>query len=296
MQVSLDAVWRLTRFKEYAWFVIITTLLGATAAHGFLGPSLVVVLIANWCAVGFAFMINDIEDAPDDALSSEKAQRNPVSSGDISPRTALLLSFFVALLAAILYATLGMGPFLAGGASLILGFLYSSRRIRLKAIPIADLASHALFLSALQFLTAYLAFDGGTIPQWAGPLALIIGISLYGQLFNELRDFEGDREAGLRHTASILGRRRAHVLMMFWLFVGVVSAAVSFFVVQLVPSWVLLLALALTLLGASARLPGLRRADTSFARQGSLQKSVEIASAIALLVWFAGPFVEGLVS
>lgn len=296
MSARLDAAWRLTRFKEYAWFVIITTLLGAAAANGSLGLTLLVVLCANWCAVGFAFMINDIEDAPDDALSPEKARRNPVSSGDISPRVALHLSLAVALLAAILYATLGLGPFLAGAASLILAFLYSFRRIRLKALPVADLVSHALFLAGLQFLSAYLAFEGGAVPQWAGPLALIVGVSLYGQLFNELRDFDGDLKAGVTHTASFLGRRRAQWLMMFWLIVGIGSAVVSFFVVQMVPPWVILLTLALTLLLASWRLPRLRRAESAFDRHGLLQKSVEAASAIALLVWFAGPFVEALAS
>lgn len=296
MRDHIDAVWRLTRFKEYAAFVIITTLLGAAAGNGSLGPRLVVVLLANWLAVGFAFMINDVEDAPDDALSDEKAHRNPVASGHLTPRIARLISFAVALLATILYATLGPGPLLAGTVCLILSYFYSSRRVRLKATPIADLASHALILAGMQFITAYLAFDGGAPHRWASPLALVVSLSIYGQLFNELRDFDTDVQAGVSHTASLLGKNRAHSLMMAWLLLGLASGVVSIFVVRLVPLWVILVTMALTILLSWGRLSEIRRAHSSIARQRPLQKPVEIAAAIALLAWFASPLTPALTS
>ena len=84
MKRQLGGVLRLTRFQEYTSFVTVTTLLGAAVAHGSFGWPLIRVLAANWLAVGFAFMINDVEDAPDDALSPAKAGRNPVSAGDLS--------------------------------------------------------------------------------------------------------------------------------------------------------------------------------------------------------------------
>ena len=192
MTGHIQAVWRLTRFPEYVSFVIITTLLGAAAGQGSLEWPLIVVLVANWLAVGFAFMVNDVEDAPDDAMTPAKARRNPVSSGDISPRFARVLSFTVAVAATLLYASLGLGPFLTGVACLVLAYLYSSRRVRLKATPVVDLISHALILAGLQFLAAYLTFDGGTLSQGASAFSLVVAISLYGQLFNELRDFDGD--------------------------------------------------------------------------------------------------------
>ncbi len=296
MREHVDAVWRLTRFQEFASFVVITTLLGAAAGHGSLRWPLVVVLAANWLAVGFAFMVNDVEDAPDDALSPDKAQRNPVASGDLSQRFARLLSFVVAFMAAILYASLGLGPFVTGMVCLVLAYFYSSRRIRLKATPFADLASHALILAGLQFLSAYLTFDGGTVPQWASPLALVLAISLYGQLFNELRDFDGDLKAGVTHTASLLGRRTAHSLMMAWLLIGVASAAVSILIVRLVPVWVIVVTVALAALFSWRRLPSVLQARSTIELHRPLQKPVEIAAAIALLAWFAGPWAPSIVS
>jgi len=296
MTQRIHAVWRLTRFQEYAFFVVITTLLGAAAGQGSLGWPLLVVLIANWLAVGFAFMVNDVEDAPDDAMTPAKAKRNPVSSGDLSPRFAWLLSFMVAFGAMILYASQGWGPFVAGLACMVLAYLYSSRRVRLKATPVADLASHALLLAGLQFLAAYLTFEGGTVPQWASPLALVLAISLYGQLFNELRDFDGDLKAGINHTASMLGRRAAHFLMMVWLLIGLASAVVSILIVRLIPVWVILLTVALAALLSWRRLPKGLHAQSTIERHRPFQKPVEIAAAIALLAWFAGPWAPSLIS
>ena len=100
-------------------------------------------------------------------------------------------------------------------------------------------------LAGLQFLAAYLVFDGGPTPRWTSPLGLVLAISLYGQLFKELRDFDGDLKAGVTHTASYIGSHAARQLMMIWLAIGVVSAIMTFFVVHLIPVGVLILTVAL---------------------------------------------------
>jgi 1,4-dihydroxy-2-naphthoate octaprenyltransferase len=291
MRRRLHGLWRLTRFTEYVSFVLVTTLLGAAAGHGRWGWPLVVILMANLLAVGFAFMINDVEDAPDDAINPAKVSRNPVSAGDLSARSARLSSFLVALAAAVLYALAGWWPFVTGIACLTLGFLYSARRIRLKSIPGADLASHALMLAGLQFLAAYAAFDGGTPWEWIPPLAFVLAISLYGQLFNELRDLEGDVKAGVTHTASLLGPRLAHLLMMLWFFIGIASGVVTIVVARLIPLWVLaMMAVTAAVLGARP-LFRVRRGQSAVELQSPFQKPLEIAGALALLAWFAGPVI-----
>lgn len=291
MTKRLSGIWRLTRFKEYVSFVIITTLLGAAASRGSFGWLLIGVLVANWLAVGFAFMINDVEDAPDDALNPAKSLRNPISAGVLSPRIGRLLSYLVASMAALLYATLGLGPFIAGLACLILAYLYSWRPIRLKAIPIADLISHAAMLAGLQFLAAYLAFDDGPTRQWVFPLGLVLAISLYGQLFNELRDFDGDLKAGVTHTASYIGPHAAYQLMMVCLAIGTISAIITLFVVHLIPAWVLILTVALAGLLSWRRLPRTGRSQSTITLHQSFQKPIEVAAAIALMAWLASPSV-----
>jgi chlorophyll synthase len=286
---QLDGARRLTRFREYIWFVLVTTLLGAAAGGGSFGWPLLGVIAANWLAVGFAFMINDIEDAPDDALNPAKLHRNPVSSGDLSLRSARVYSYGAAGLSAVLYALLGRAPFLWGMACLTLAYLYSARPVRLKTIPGADLISHGLMLAGLQFLAAHATFGGGSSWQWTLPLAFVVSISLYGQLFNQLRDLEGDLKAGLTHTASVLGSRTAHLLMMGWFAVGVVSGVLTVVVGRLIPVWVLIV---MVILAAGLSVPPmlrLRRTRSAIELQGPFQKPLEVAGAIALATWFAAP-------
>ncbi len=57
-------------------------------------------------------MINDVEDAPDDALNPEKVHRNPVSAGLLTPRTARLISFIVALIALAFMPVWAARPFI----------------------------------------------------------------------------------------------------------------------------------------------------------------------------------------
>lgn len=289
MRQQLNGARRLTRFREYVWFVLVTTLLGAAAGKGSFGVPLLIVVAANWLAVGFAFMINDVEDAPDDALDPAKHKRNPVSSGDLSPRYARFFSFGAAGLAALLYASLGWRPFLWGAACLVLAYIYSARWVRLKTIPGADLASHALMLAGLQFLTGYATFGGDPSWHWALPLAFVMSISVYGQLFNELRDLDGDRKAGVRHTASVLGLRTAHVLMMGCLAIGAMAGVLTVWVGHLIPGWVLLVMVGLAGLLSLPHLLNARRAQSAIQRQEPFQKPLEVAGAISLTAWFAGP-------
>lgn len=292
MNQTLKGIAKLTRFDEYVYFVIITTLLGVASAKGFLDWQLFILLPANWLAVGFAFMINDIEDAPDDALSPSKINRNPVSAGLITPQTARIATFIVGLVSAGLFSLLGTWPFLFGLTSLILGYLYSSRSVRLKTIAFFDVLSHCLMLAGLQFLCGYFTYTNQLNQHWLWPFIFVMSISIYGELYNEIRDLEGDRAAQLRHTAIILGDKASHILMLTSLMMGIFSGIISFIVIDLIPLWVLII---MAILAALFILPPtlkLRRSDSSMAVQGALQKPLERAAAIALLLQFILPWLD----
>lgn len=289
---TLKGLAKLTRFDEYIYFVIITTLLGVAAAEANFDWRFLVLLPANWLAVGFAFMINDIEDAPDDALSNKKIHRNPVAAGLISPKTARISTFLVAMLSAGLFAMLGFWPFIFGLASLILGFLYSYRGVRLKTIALFDILSHCLMLAGLQFLTGYFSFENTLTKNWFWPFTFVIAISIYGELYNEIRDIENDRAAQLRHTAITLGDRAAHVLMVISLVIGGFSGAVSLFMINLIPGWVLLLMAVLSAIFVLPQLIKIKQGDTHMAIQGSLQKPLERAAALALIFQYLIPWLD----
>lgn len=274
---------RLTRFKEYLAFVIVTTLLGATAAsNGSFGWKLIGVLLANWLAVAFAFMINDVEDAEDDALTPHKCQRNPVAARDLSPFTARLMSFGVAAGSALVYSTLGKTTFLLGMITLLISFLYSWKPVRLKNIAFVDFFTHGFMLSGLQFLTAYFAFDPAPFTHWIFPFLFIFCISCYGEMFNEMRDLDGDLKAGLKHTAAVLGPRVTTRLMGAVMVLAVISGIMTAFVIRLVAFWVLWLVLVLSLLFIIPAVMRIRRSQNGIALQESFQKPLEYAAALAL--------------
>lgn len=232
---------QLTRYKEYVLFVAVTTLLGAKLGGGDFDLRLLIVLSANILVVGFAFMYNDVEDAPDDAMDEKKAKRNPISAGMISPRVGKLACGIVAAALLGLYALLGVMPLLLGGLCLALAFLYSWRMARLKSMPVADLISHSLSLAGLQFLCAYFAYDQGQPYGWLLFLSLVF-FSIYGELNNELRDIVVDQKAGINHTANAVGIKWTKVLMVLCLIAGF-GVMFAFIVAGAIPLWLFLVPL-----------------------------------------------------
>lgn len=212
-----QAIVCLSRWREHVPFTLAATWLGANMAAYHAGAALDgrlgMVTLANILAVTFAFMVNDVADAPDDARDPLRAARNAVSSGALTARAAWLIAGAVGALALALYTLLSSLALLTGAATLGLGFLYSWRRVRLKAWPVLDVIAHALMLSALLTLTGYLAFDAAPGHVWW--VILMTGlISAYGQLYNQVRDADQDRVAGLHNTTWLLGTGRARALIV----------------------------------------------------------------------------------
>ena len=298
---KMRGVIRLTRWQEYLPFVIPVTLLGALLAvrsqNRILDWRLAIVLLANVLAVGYAFMINDIEDAPDDAREAHRAARNPVACGEITPRQGWLASGGVALIALVLYALSGAWPFVIGLLTLALCHLYSWKPIRLKAWPVTDILSHSLMLSGLLFLTGYFAYDQAPGPVWLVALAATL-LSVYGQLYNQLRDFEMDKAAGLNNTAIIVGKRNAQ-----WMMYGVVVIALLLMIYALlmdvIPLWIvavpLISILALTLWARHSANPEAQARDmrgtVTTDVSGAAQAKFMLVANLTLVVWlFAALF------
>jgi 4-hydroxybenzoate polyprenyltransferase len=288
----IDGTIRLSRYREFLWFVLITTLLGVASSGGAFGLRMVTVLIANWLAVAFIFMINDVEDAPDDALCPRKAARNPIVSGMLSHRGGWWVSILVALVAGLLYLPLGVGPALWGWVSLLLGYIYSWKRIRLKNFPVVDFLSHGMMLAGCQFLAAFCTFAPGVHWWWPFPFCMVVSISMYGELFNELRDYHKDREAGLSHTAMILGYRTTSVVMNVLLAIGFASAAIALIGLWIVPFWVLMIMLPLLV---CLTLPPIvrmfRKTPSMIGLHGPLHKPFEISFAVALSTYYVWPWI-----
>ena len=206
---KLNAVLRLSRWREHVPFTIPLTLVGSLlavdATQGAVDWRLAAVLAANILSMSFAFMLNDIEDAPDDALSPAKKRHNVISSGALARREGWRITWLVFVLALLLYGISGGLAFICGGLTLALCYLYSAHPFRLKARPVSDVVSHALMLSGLLMATGFLAYHAEPQDAWLVMLAATL-FSAYGQFYNQIADYEVDKVAGLKNTVVLLGK------------------------------------------------------------------------------------------
>ena len=164
-----------------------------------------------------------------------------------------------------------------------IGFFYSWRRVRLKAIPLADLLSHGLMLAALQFLCAYTAFPTAGRP-WLAPCLFVFAISLYCQLFNQLRDLDGDRQAGVNHTAARIGPRATYILMILLLVVGLALLVVSVWQ-RSIPLWVIGLAGGLSLAMLFVLMRRARLTKTAVGVPATYNEPMALMAVVVMLVW-----------
>ncbi len=282
-----QALLRLTRWPEHVPFTLAATLLGANlAAHhagAALGGRILTVLAANVLAVTFAFMVNDIADAPDDARAGSRAACNAVASGALAAQTGWVACGVVAGLALALYAALPAPAALTGGATLLLGLLYSWRPVRLKARPIADVIAHLLMLSALLVLAGYLAFDAAPGRVWWIVAAAGL-ISAYGQLYNQVRDDAQDRAAGLRNTTAILGTARARIAMRACLGAAGLLLALTA-ILGLWPPWLAAVLAVLTVPVLVWRRGTDMRGTAAIDTTGRLQLGAMLAACAAMIAW-----------
>lgn len=289
LQAQLRGLIRLTRWKEFIPFVVPLTILGALLAakpNGVpLDWRLLAVIFANIMAVAYAFMINDIEDAPDDARDPDRAARNPIASGEIGTRIGYAACRVVAAVTLILYAFGGLSVFLIGAGTLLLSHLYSWRPVRLKAWPVTDVVSHSLMLSGFLLLAGYFAYDSQPGIVWLVAAAATL-FSVYGQLYNQLRDFEMDKAAGLYNTAILLGEANARRVM--YLSVGLAGLCLLAAVVQQVfPLWLGLALLVSIMVSMFFRPTSDMRGTIAADASGAAQIQSLITVNITIGIWLA---------
>ncbi|WP_119071753.1 UbiA family prenyltransferase [Aggregatilinea lenta] len=287
-QTRLKGLAKLSRWQEHVLFTLPATLTGAAMAARHapgVTPDARVLLVtaAALLAVTVAFMVNDVEDAPDDAREMHRAARNPVTSGEVTARDGWIAAWVLGAIALLLYASASTAAFWIGALTLALAVLYSWRGVRLKALPVVDVISHALMLSTLLFLAGYFAYD--TTPGRVWWVAFGLGlISAYGQLYNQVRDYDMDRAAKLHNTANIVGRRGTQR----WMYAALGAAALCLLatvIMGLWPLWLALVPLALLPLLWRFRPRTDMRGTEAIDLSGRIQWSFFIAANVAALVW-----------
>lgn len=238
---KIKSILALTRWTEIYDFNITLTLFGAIASQGTFDYKFILVLLANFFCLCHAFMFNDVEDAEEDALNPKKLLRNPVANKSLSKKEGFLYSAIVLIIAAVLYVILGVvtnniSVIIVGGILLLSNVLYSYRKIRLKAVPIIDVITHMFMLSSGPYLAAYYVYRNEMDLNGFVLFLILSGISGYGQLENETRDFETDVKTNVRTTAVVLGLKLANIVKFVMLAIGAASIIFLFLSTNLIPN------------------------------------------------------------
>jgi 4-hydroxybenzoate polyprenyltransferase len=114
-------------------------------------------------------------------------------------------------------------------------------------------------------------------------LAMML-VSSYGQLYNQLRDYEMDRAAGLYNTTIMLGKRATYVLMYAAL-VAATGLLIYALIIGLIPWWLIGVVVTsiplIYLFRSRADARGGDAADLS----GTVQLQVLMAANVAVIVW-----------
>lgn len=207
--MSLKPVLELTRWKDHVFYVLPLSLfgilLGASDSQVPVDWKVIPLIAANILSNSFAFMFNDIEDAEDDARDPKKINRNPISAGRLSRKEGIKAAKVVLTASALLYFVSGFLPFITGLITLVLSHFYSWKKFRLKSMPLVDIISHVLMLGTLLVYSGFTVYSDNLSAIWMVGMAVAL-FSTYGQLFNQYRDLEADKKAGLHNTASLMSK------------------------------------------------------------------------------------------
>jgi 4-hydroxybenzoate polyprenyltransferase len=222
MTKYLIATWKLSRAKQILGdFFIPLMLLGIVGGVKELSLNIIFGIIVNAAILFYIFAINDLEDAEDDAKDPKKAKRNPVSSGFITDNEALWILRVLALIA-IVFSILSAGFWISVLAlsGLLVGHLYSWKRIRLKSVPILDVASHLYMLAVVEVLYfMFLPESVLTTASWF----IVFGAGLFsggGALYNQVRDFEVDQKTKIKNTTALIGKNLSTILTFIFYISG----------------------------------------------------------------------------
>jgi len=291
LKKTFQGLVKLTHFEAYFFIVVITTLLGITSAKGTFDWRFFVLLPANLLAVGFAYMVNDIENAPNDALAASGNNSNPVSAGWLSPKAARISTFLVAITAGVLFSLLGTWPVVFGSFSLLLGFLYTYRGTRFKNILFFDIVTHCLLFAGLQFLIGYFTFSPRLQMNWFWPFAFVLSLSIFNALRKQIRIIEKENTSQ-QNTAQFLGKRATHILMIIMMIFCIFSGSVALILVDIIPLWVFILGLVMTSLFALLSSFRERMDKSRLSTQDVFLNALERAAALALILQFIIPWVN----
>lgn len=283
----LAALIRLSRYKEYALHISILTLFAARLSGGYFNLQLVLLVIANVIGLTYVYMLNDVEDAPDDLLDPWKRARNPVANGDLTKNQAYFACFIAASLAVLFYSAISRYALILGILMLVVATLGTVHVFRLKGHFAIDVLGHSFVIGVSQYLISYFTILARPASSF-WPALLAVGLfSIYIELWQETRDMTVDKKAGLRTSASLLSERGVNLVVSI-LIVAIVFLLCLSLATSGAPAWFLVIWASVFLIPFGYRLLLYRPRSLPDLVKGSHNRNV-LTLAIGLLVWYSLP-------
>jgi len=151
----------------------------------------------------FLYGVNDAFDADVDEENPKKDEK------EVRYRRTIYVSVAVAFsgaLGGLFLLVVGAGAAQAMVVFLLLAVQYSAPPLRFKTTPFLDSLSNGLYV--LPAVVAYAALSGGLPPTMAIAGGWLWTMGMH--TFSAIPDIEPDRRAGIRTTATLLGKRGAY--------------------------------------------------------------------------------------
>ncbi len=210
------------RIRNWLGYFLIATfgfVISGGYTHSFM--EIIVFYLMIFLYLGFSFSINNCFDVEEDKLNRSK--KNPVASGELDFRNALLFSALLSVSGVILATFFGLKVFLFYIILTLLSFFYSSPPLRFKSRFLLDIISHGLFFGSLLFFLPFVVFHSEITFLHYLLAFSIFYLSVILELRNHIEDYESDKKAGLKTTACILGlknaKRLTKILAVFFPFI-----------------------------------------------------------------------------
>lgn len=223
--------YKLTRVRTIMDFYPFLILFGILSTRTYINLLSIILSISILLLLVAAFVINDVEDAEDDAKDPKKVNRNPISPGIIKKSEGYIFYFGLNILALLPLIFINLHLLTLGLVTAIVGYIYSCKPLRLKSRPLVDVLSHGFFLAGAQVLMFGLlpvsVFDNKTILTFIGLYLFSMG----GDLYNELRDWVVDREVGLKNSSSFLGYNPTRFLSYSLYLLGILLITIATYLI-----------------------------------------------------------------
>lgn len=183
--------------------ILVPGLLGILSQGAVPPPGLLLLYgVAYASHVLSVYSLNDLCDYESDALNPRKAAGGARSVRWLWAQTVALTAIF---LASVVFLPDRVRLLLLG--SQVVCMSYSHPVVRLKRRPLGSELAH--FSVGFGYFASGVFLAGGHLRDaWLGAVAFGL-LYLSGGTFNEIMDYDADREAALRHLVVLAGRRRA---------------------------------------------------------------------------------------